>query len=458
MQGEWASSGHGDVNAEAWNHWNADVPPEIPTTCAKCHSAEGIRDFAPDGAVDSPVVVTVTPSVGNTLTCGGCHQNSGELAASRDFATLYEDTANTALEPVTFPAENFAVQFGFTAGTFEKTLNGNSNMCMACHQGRESGLTVQDAIDAADVHSFINRHYFAAAAILFGTEVKAGYEYPNRTYLGMNAFPGHGTQLSSCVQCHMRDGELSHTFQVLLPDCSACHSDVGGTALTSFDLLGPPFGGAATDYDGDGVGESFQGEIDGMLALVLAEMQTYTAANALPDIGYLAGAYPYWFIDTDGDGVIDPATEGVFANRYVAFDDALLAAAYNYHSGQDPCSDIHNYKYVLQTLYDSVDDLNGGVADDVPNATRPAGAGGVTPPPGNGGGEPPAPDGAALYAGAGCGACHGADGASGFAPDISNISLAALVAAPPAVGTHPTILTWTPEEQQAVVDFLSNPL
>jgi len=34
----------------------------------------------------------------------------------------------------------------------------------------------------------------------------------------------------------------------------------------------------------------------------------------------------------------------------------------------------------------------------------------------NGGGEPP--DGAALYA-ANCSACHGADGASGFAPDIT---------------------------------------
>lgn len=45
FEAPWASSGHADGAAEAFAHWDLDVPPEIPTRCAKCHSGLGYLDF-----------------------------------------------------------------------------------------------------------------------------------------------------------------------------------------------------------------------------------------------------------------------------------------------------------------------------------------------------------------------------------------------------------------------------
>ena len=48
---EWTQSGHGDIAAEAWRHWDEDG--EVQTSCAKCHSGEGFMDWGLDGTVDA---------------------------------------------------------------------------------------------------------------------------------------------------------------------------------------------------------------------------------------------------------------------------------------------------------------------------------------------------------------------------------------------------------------------
>jgi hypothetical protein len=310
--------------------------------------------------VEEPVPSNPTRDPQQVVACGACHADGNNPAFWTNDSTLWEDETFTALEPVEFPS-------GAT-----QTLNGPSNICMACHQGRASGVDVQEAIDEADQHGrFINRHYFAAAAILFGSEVTAHYEYAGRTYLGQNTFPGHGEGLSVCVDCHMRSGAADHTFEPQITDCNLCHQSI----VDSFEQLGLPFGAANVDYDGDGTGESFQGEIDGFAGdgvnvpagALLTAIQNYAATIIGTPIEYRPGSYPYFFIaGTD--------------NSYNLFDDRLLAAAFNFHSAQDPCSDIHNYKYVLQALYDSLDDLDDNQQNNSVAGTRPGD--GVQPPPG----------------------------------------------------------------------------
>lgn len=358
---EWLQSGHADFAGEPFNHWNVDG--EIPTTCAKCHSTDGFRDFSLDGSVEEPVPSNPVNDTQQVVSCGACHADGNNPAFWTNDITLWEDEQFTALEPVEFPS-------GAT-----QTLNGPSNMCMACHQGRSSGVDVQEAIDEADQHGrFINRHYFAAAAILFGSDVTAHFEYPGQTYLGQNTFPGHATiNKQVCVGCHLRLGNADHpvhTFEPALEDCTGCH-----TGITDFEQLGLPFSAANVDYDGDGTGESFQGEIDGLAGdgvnvpagTLLTAIQNYAANVIGTSIEYRPGSYPYFFIaGTD--------------NSYNLFDDRLLAAAFNFHSAQDPCSDIHNYKYVLQALYDSLDDLDDNLLNNSATGTRPDG---VQPPGGN---------------------------------------------------------------------------
>jgi len=353
---QWHLSGHADSAAEAWRHWDGDG--EVPESCAKCHSSAGFVDHVEDGTVDA------VAALGSLLECKACHNDTNLYV---DNSTRYDDLpGHPALEPVLFPSGD------------TQTLGDASNICMTCHQGRESGVSVETPTPNTvaqsptdyDSFDFVNRHYFAAAAIYFGTDVNAAYELPGQTYAGKNSFAAHGGGLSNCLECHGR-GIADHTFEVEVSECSLCH-----TGITDFEELGLPFGATNVDYDGDAVGESFQDEIDGMAATLLDAIYAYadgTGAISLPQaspVVYSGSGYPYWFQDLDADGVADPE-EVNFGNRYRDFDIVLLRSAFNYHSAQDPCGDIHNYKYVLQSLYDAADFLDDATINGSAPGTRP---------------------------------------------------------------------------------------
>ena len=62
-------------------------------------------------------------------------------------------------------------------------------------------------------------------------------------------------------------------------------------------------------------------------------------------------------IDTNGNGQVDP-DEANNDNRYATWTPRLLKAAYNYqYSTKDPGAFTHNGRYILQTLYDSLEDI-----------------------------------------------------------------------------------------------------
>jgi len=194
----------------------------------------------------------------------------------------------------------------------------------------------------------------------------AGYEYAGMTYVGKNTYPGHVGERDSCLDCHMRGAE-DHSFLPQVQDCTACH-----LGITEFEDLGLPNGMPNVDYDGDMIGESFNAEIEGVRATLYAAIQDYAMNTLVPasPIVYGPGSYPYWFKDTNANGILDPA-EATSSNGYKDFDLEMLRAAFNYHSGQDPCGDMHNYKYVLQTLYDSADMLDDLMLNGSALGTRP---------------------------------------------------------------------------------------
>jgi len=63
-------------------------------------------------------------------------------------------------------------------------------MCIDLPPGRASKVQVDTAIandpidNSINNLTFVNIHYFAVAATLFGTEVKGGYEYGDNVYVG----------------------------------------------------------------------------------------------------------------------------------------------------------------------------------------------------------------------------------------------------------------------------------
>jgi hypothetical protein len=120
---------------------------------------------------------------------------------------------------------------------------------------------------------------------------------------------------------------------------------------------------STTDFNGNGdTTEGIGVEVASMEEALYAAIQTYAADTAGTPIVYDAQSYPYFFIDTNGNGQADE-DEVDRANGYNAWTPRLLRAAYNYQwVAKDPGAFAHNGKYIIQVLYDSLDDLGADVS------------------------------------------------------------------------------------------------
>lgn len=334
--------GHFDGSAEAWRHWDEEEGI-VPSFCAKCHSADGLAYFLENGENSDT-------DAANGMLCTTCHTSPPALLSS---------------ESVEFPSGII------------KDLGDSSNLCMNCHQGRESKFSVVNKINSSEPPwGFTNIHYFPAAAIFFGTEVKGGFEFPGKTYAGQKIYPNHMGLFDTCVECHMGinsphkpydlKGELHNVQKPNPEDCVYCHGQDVSQPNPGSDPSKFKFSGirpaTTPDYDGDGnKKESIEDEIKGLEEALYAEMQTFGFKVGLPVI-YDSHTYPYFFKDLNGNGAVDPG-ENIYPNRYSFTRAKLLKAAYNYQVSQkDPNGFIHNSQYIAQLLVDSIEHLGGNVS------------------------------------------------------------------------------------------------
>lgn len=322
----WKTSGHADASAEAFRHWDEDDPAVIPASCAKCHSSYGYQDFVGVDGTEYGVVDAEDFPTDSTVECAACHNE-----------------ATMAMTSVVMPSGA------------EITGLGGEARCMQCHQGRSSGLTIDEAtldMDADTVNEelgFINIHYFAAAATKYGTIANGGYQYAGKTYDG---FFVHVPEYDACQECHN-----PHTLELKLNECAHCHDGVE----TVEDLQNLRMLSSAVDYDGDGdVEEGVYFEIEGLKEQLYAAIQAY-ATDAGAPVVYDSHAYPYFFADLNADG--EPGEdEANYGNKYAAWTPRLLKAAYNFQIAQkDPGGYAHGGKYIIQLLVDSIEDLGADV-------------------------------------------------------------------------------------------------
>ncbi len=324
--------GHFAGSEEAFRHWDAEGMVE--TDCVKCHTAVGLPMFLQNGTT-----ISVPPS--NGLECSTCHSDLTTFA-------LYE------VEAVEFPSGAVL--------SFEDSMA--SNLCLECHQGRESTVSVNNLIADQDLDAvsdqlrFLNVHYFAAGATLFGSEAQGAYQFEGKDYVGQFT---HVPNFDTCIECHN-----AHELRVEVEGCSGCHQGVE----TEEDLRNIRMSGE--DYDGDGdTEEGIAGEIETMREKVLEAMHSYAQDATGNGIIYAPLSYPYFFIDSNGDAIAD-ADEINGDNRFVTWTPRLLQAAYNYqYSGKDPGAFAHNGKYILQVLYDSLEALSEQVEVDMTGLVRP---------------------------------------------------------------------------------------
>ncbi|MCP4403478.1 MAG: hypothetical protein GY801_40000 [bacterium] len=330
---KWTSSGHADATTEAFTHWDEEDPQEIPVECAKCHSTTGYRDFIGVDGSAVGVVDTAAP-IGTVVECIACHNDS----------TL---SMNSVVMP---------------SGAEISDL-GREVLCMQCHQGRASKFSVDNIIKEVNpdnddtVNSdlnFVNIHYYAATAAKYGTIAKGGYQYAGKSY---DTFFAHVDQFDTCIECHD-----SHTLQIQLDRCRTCHEDVERVE----DLKNIRMPGSLIDYDGDGnVEEGIYYEIEHLQKMLYQAIQHYAVEKNRKAIVYAPHAYPYFFIDSNGNTHADK-DEVNYPNKYNAWTARLLKAGYNYQfSLKDPGAFAHGGKYVIELLFDSIEDLNSVLSSPV---------------------------------------------------------------------------------------------
>ena len=126
------------------------------------------------------------------------------------------------------------------------------------------------------------------------------------------------------------------------------------------------------DYDGDGdKSEGISGEVNTVHDDLFQAIQLYASDVLANPIAYSVTDYPFWFNDTNGNGV---AEEGEISsdNVYTSWSPRLLKAAYNYHLVvKDPGGFMHNARYLTQIMYDSIEDISSRISYDMSGLIRP---------------------------------------------------------------------------------------
>ncbi|NLS79013.1 MAG: polyheme membrane-associated cytochrome C [Chloroflexi bacterium] len=254
-------------------------------------------------------------------------------------------------------------QVSFTSGA-AITPRGSEASCLQCHQGRSSSPSVNKTLAGLEADTvneklaFINVHYNIAAATLMGNDGQTAYQYDGKSYIGRY---NHVVDLSSCTQCHD-----PHSLAVAPKECSPCHLNV----VDKEDLKDIRYN--TQDYDGDGnIKEGVHGEIETLHDALYVAIRDYARTVVGKPIAYNPDAFPYFFNDANDDGVAS-AEEAVAANRYASWTPRLVRLTYNYGFVlKDPGSYAHNPRYVLQFLYDALQDAGEKVPVQVTGLKRP---------------------------------------------------------------------------------------
>ncbi len=283
-------------------------------TCVQCHS-EAPHHVKGLEWNNSAHAVTTTDPAGNA-SCVGCHTNNGFVDRINGVgpADLTYDaiSCQTCHEPhgETTPSTNLHLVRTLAAvtladGTAIKTA-GAGTLCMNCHQARQNAVTYA-AKTAGSAH--FGPHEGPQADMLAGAN---GYTYgekiPSSAHFDVVA--------DTCVNCHTQSpastdpalGQVGgHTFKMsfagtatipaeqMVGACQTCH----GSDVTTFNF-------PLMDYDGDGVIDGVQTEVQHLLnnlALMLppvGQAKTSLTIDSTWTQPQLEAAYNYLFVQNDG--------------------------------------------------------------------------------------------------------------------------------------------------------------
>jgi hypothetical protein len=318
----WSLSGHADYASASFTNW--DESGQIPQTCAKCHSTTGFHNFlgidgSTAGQVDNPI------PIGTVVMCAACHNPEVH-----------------AMTTVTYP------------GGFEVEPRGDEASCLNCHQGRATGLQIEQTIDGLPLDAvnenlnFVSVHYAIAALAKMGSETHGAYQYSGQDYQGYYL---HVREFETCETCHD-----PHDAKVQVENCTPCHFNVA-----IYDDI-RSIREDQTNWAGLGEVTGVDADIQAMSDVLLSLIVDYAAEVVEEPIFYKFDQRPFWF---------QRAENGQGAG-YATWTPRLLRTAYNYHFIMNAKGAFaHNPRYALQVLYDSIADLAEVLDADMDRMVRP---------------------------------------------------------------------------------------
>jgi hypothetical protein len=306
---------HGPGSEHA-NYGGSLVGISVPSNtgaCSQCHDdpSHHIKSAAWANSVHA---VTTTDPVGNA-TCVGCHTGTG-FTARMNGATITDTTYHSidcyaCHEPhgLTAPANDSHLIRNMASTTLadgtKVTSTGEGILCMQCHQARVAAMTYVPST-AGSAH--FGPHEGPQADMLMGTN---GYTYGETIPSSAHQY----VVTNTCIDCHMQTVASTdpaflnagdHTFSTtyapagkpaedLVGACQTCH----GPEVTQFDF--PLF-----DYNGDGVIDGVQTEVQKMLDQLSTMLPPNNSVKTSLTIDstwtrpQLEAAYNWLFVTNDG--------------------------------------------------------------------------------------------------------------------------------------------------------------
>lgn len=376
---QWAESGHGDVTATPWRHYDFKTNFGGGYDCNRCHTTTGFQGYIKNGL--SAPWGNSTDTSRELLRCDACHT---------DYTYKRRDAKTIGLNGVRAPYGTFSsaiLTYGKAADSSISTTyqdTGDSNICINCHSGLTSGRTIRNN-PALLTQSAVNSHYYAAAGTFYTT---LGYEY--RTHndylliyngalifehaeLGLKNVTSRkhvinlGTTRGPCVACHMYD--KNHALKVVEVDTNLPGIDprspraaINGTVLSL-----PANTPVCSKCHGTNLSFGGKDDISKLKTEYKERLAELEAALAAKGIVYDPDKHPYFWpiamtAHTDSKQAFGSPTATI---PTVWPNEGTLGAAYNLNlCFRDPGGYAHNHRYTARLIYDSLDFLDNSFLDE----------------------------------------------------------------------------------------------